>query len=163
MSEFVQFLSELTYWHWWVAGILLAILEILAPGVVFIWIGLAAGVVGIIAFIAPALDWRLQFLAFGILSVVSIVVSRRFLKRYPIETDRPALNRRGLQYVGDIYTLAEPIVDGRGRLKVHDTMWKILGPDLPAGSHIRITGVDGVMLEVEAASETAPTKKAEQA
>lgn len=158
MSPLVQFFSEFGHWHWWVIGILLAILEVFAPGVVFIWLGLAAIVTGGLAFLVPGLDWTLQFVVFGVLSVVSIVLSRRFLKRHPIETDRPELNRRGHQYVGRSYTLAEPIKNGRGRLKVDDTMWKILGPDLPEGSLIRVTGVDGVMLEVESAQ--APTGEA---
>lgn len=161
MSWLSQLLSAFGPWHWWVAGLLLAILEIFAPGVAFIWMGLAAGGVGVIVFVFPGLDWRLQFVVFAILSVASVVVSRRFLKKHPIETDRPDLNRRGQQYIGDVYTLAEPIVDGRGRLKVHDTMWKILGPDLPAGNHIRITGVDGVMLTVEPAE--APKAEAKEA
>jgi inner membrane protein len=157
----MQFLLEPSYWYWWIAGLLLAILEIFAPGVVFIWLGLAAGAVGIIVFAAPELDWKLQFLLFSVLSVASIVASRRFLKRHPIETDHPDLNRRGHQYIGRSYTIAEPIRDGRGRLHVDDTMWKIVGPDLPAGSRIRVTGVDGSMLLVEKTAAEAPASDSE--
>ena len=83
------------------------------------------------------------------LSVASIVVSRRYLKRHPIATDRPELNRRGQQYVGRTFTLAEPIENGRGRLHVDDTMWKISGPELAQGRQVRVVGVDGVVLMVE--------------
>ncbi|MDP6706808.1 MAG: NfeD family protein [Alphaproteobacteria bacterium] len=157
----MTFLDDLVHWHWWVAGVLLVILEVFAPGAIFLWIGVAAGVVGIIVLIMPGLDWQYQFLIFGVLSVASIVVSRRYLKRHPIETDRPELNRRGQQYVGRSFTLAEPIENGRGRLHVDDTMWKIAGPDLAEGSQIRVVGVDGVMLEVESAASQAPSEEAE--
>ena len=164
MNVLMQFLSEPSHWHWWIAGVLLAILEIFAPGVVFMWLGIAAGIVGVVVFVLPELDWKLQFLIFGVLAVGSVLLSRRFLKRHPIETDRPALNRRGHQYVGRSYTLAEGISNGRGRLHVDDTMWKISGPDLPAGSKIRVTGVDGSMLLVEsAAAEAEPGGEARQA
>jgi hypothetical protein len=83
------------------------------------------------------------------------VLSRRFLRKHPLATDRPWLNRRGQQYVGRQFTLAEAIVDGRGKLRVSDTMWKVRGPDLPAGSHIRVTGVDGATLTVEPDGEAA--------
>ena len=151
MSELAQFFEAFGHWHWWIAGVLLAILEVLAPGAIFIWLGIAAGVVGVLVFFVPELDWRYQFLVFGLLSVISVVVARRYLRRFPIETDRPELNRRGQQYVGRTFTLAEPMVNGRGRLHVDDTMWKIAGPDLDEGSQIRITGVDGVVLTVEPA------------
>ena len=96
----LQYLETLAYWDWFIAGLVLVILEIFAPGAVFLWLGIAAGVVGAVVFFAPYLDWKFQFTLFAVLSVVSIVVSRRYLKRRPLETDHPNLNRRGAQYVG---------------------------------------------------------------
>ncbi len=164
MSGLLEFLQELTHWHWWVAGIVLAILEVFAPGAILLWLGIAAGVVGVIVFAVPVMTWQVQFVTFAILSVVSIVVSRRYLRRNPTETDRPGLNRRGQQYVGRDFTLREAIVNGRGRLHVDDTMWKIVGPDLPAGDQVQVVGVEGVMLQVEAVgTKPAEEKPAEQA
>jgi membrane protein implicated in regulation of membrane protease activity len=145
-----------THWTWWIGGILLVILEVFAPGAVFLWMGVSAGVVGVVLLLAPSLGWEYQLLIFAILAVSAIVVFRVYLKKHPIETDRPQLNRRGTQYVGRVFTLAEPIADGRGRLRVDDTMWKIEGADVPAGTQIRVTGVDGVVLKVEPASEAKP-------
>lgn len=145
-----QWLMSLDYWAWWVAGVALVILEIVIPGAVFLWMGIAAGVVGLVVLLVPGLDWRYQFLIFAALSVISIAAARRYLKRSPIETDHPTLNRRGEQYVGRTLTLAEPIVNGRGKAHLDDTMWKLSGPDLPVGAQVRVTGVDGVVLQVEA-------------
>ena len=145
-----QWLMALDYWAWWVAGVALVILEIVIPGAVFLWMGIAAGVVGLIILFVPGLDWRYQLLIFSTLSVISIAAARRYLKRSPIETDHPTLNRRGEQYVGRTLTLSEPIVDGSGKAHIDDTMWKLSGPDLPVGARVRVTGVDGVVLVVEA-------------
>ena len=146
-----------TYWTWWIAGIVLVILEVFAPGAVFLWMGVAAGVVGVILLVAPSMGWEVQLLIFAVLAVSAIAVFRFYLKKHPIETDRPQLNRRGTQYIGRLFTLAEPVVDGRGRLHVDDTMWKIEGDDVPAGTQVRVTGVDGVVLKVEPA--VAPAAK----
>ena len=47
------------------------------------------------------------------------------------------------------FFVAEPIEHGRGKIRVDDTTWKIEGEDSPAGSQVRVIGVDGVMLRVE--------------
>jgi membrane protein implicated in regulation of membrane protease activity len=145
----------LTHWTWWIIGAVLVILEVFAPGAVFLWMGVAAGVVGVVVLIFPGLGWEYQLIVFAVLAVASIAVFRRYLKTSPIGTDRPTLNRRGSQYIGRVFTLGEPIVDGRGRLHVDDTMWKIEGPDLSSGTQVRVTGIDGVVLKVEAAGAAA--------
>lgn len=150
MEGLLAWLEGANHWGWWIFGILLIVLEVAAPGAVFLWMGIAAGVVGGAVFFAPELPWEYQFLVFAILSVVSVLVARRYLKSRPIETDQPSLNRRGSQYIGRVFTLAEPIVDGRGKLHVDDTMWKIEGPDLPQGNKVTVTTIEGVILRVEA-------------
>jgi membrane protein implicated in regulation of membrane protease activity len=146
------YLETLAYWDWFIAGVALVILEILAPGAVFMWLGIAAGVVGGIVFFAPGLEWKIQFALFAVLSVVSIVLSRRYLKRKPLETDHPDLNRRGEQYVGRNFVLDEALTGGRGRMKVDDTTWRVEGPDLPAGASVRVREVRGATLLIEAVS-----------
>jgi membrane protein implicated in regulation of membrane protease activity len=140
------------FWHWWIAGAVLLIVEVAAPGAFFLWMGVAAGVTGLVLLVFPSMGWEYQFLIFALFSVVSIAVWRRHLKSRPIETDKPALNRRGEQYVGRTLTLAEPIVNGTGKVKLADTTWKIEGDDMPKGTKITVTGVDGTVLMVEKAA-----------
>lgn len=142
-------LEQFDYWHWWVIGIILIILELFAPGAFFLWMGIAAGVVGIILLIAPEMGWQYQFMIFAVVSVVSIVVWRIYLNKHPTTTDKPTLNMRGQQYVGREYTLAEPIVNGIGKLKVDDTMWKIEGRDCVSGTKVRVKEADGAILKIE--------------
>ena len=148
--QVLQYLETLAYWDWLIAGLVLVILEIFAPGAVFLWLGIAAGVVGAVVFFAPYLDWKIQFTLFAVLSVVSIVVSRRYLKRRPLETDHPNLNRRGAQYVGRDLILDAALSGGQGRLRVDDTTWRVEGPDLPVGAKVRVTAVNGATLKIEA-------------
>jgi membrane protein implicated in regulation of membrane protease activity len=97
----------------------------------------------------PGLDWLIQLLLFAAFSVLALVVGRRFFRHHPIASDRPTLNRRGHQYIGRAFTLDRPILNGAGRLRVDDTIWKISGPDCPAGTQVKVSGVDGVILRIE--------------
>ena len=139
------------FWHWWIAGVLLLIVEVAVPGAFFLWMGVAAFITGLTMAVFPSMGWEYQFLIFAAFSVISIVVSRRYLKSRPIETDKPTLNRRGEQYVGRTLTLAEPIVNNIGKVKISDTNWKIEGDDMPEGAKVTVTGVDGTVLKVEKA------------
>lgn len=141
--------GPISFWHWLILAAVLGLLEMVAPGVLFLWLGISAVITGLALLVMPDLSWEIQFMTFGVLSVVSIALGRLWLRRHPTETDRPNLNRRGAQYVGRRFTLEEPIVNGIGKVHVDDTRWKISGPDLPAGSQVTVTGVDGVILEVE--------------
>ncbi|MCU7924530.1 MAG: NfeD family protein [Candidatus Thiodiazotropha sp. (ex Dulcina madagascariensis)] len=144
----MQWLTQLDYWHWFILAVLLMILEVFSPGAFLLWMGLAAGVVGLLLLFLPDLGWQMQFLAFALFSVGIIVAVRAFLKRRPIETDQPYLNRRGEQYLNRIFTLKEPIINGEGKIHVDDSTWKIHGEDCPAGSQVKVTGVQGVVLLV---------------
>lgn len=142
-------LEDLTYWHWWIFAAALIILEMLAPGAFFLWLGIAAAVVGLVAFAIPAMAWEYQILLFSALSVISIIVWRKYFKVQASDTDQPTLNRRGEQYIGRTFTLEHPIVNGLGKIRVDDSTWKIEGDDCEAGSKIKVTGAEGTLLMVE--------------
>lgn len=145
----IEFLSALEFWHWWILAAALIILEVLAPGTFFLWMGVSAGLIGALLLVAPATPWEIQLFVFTVISVASVFVWRKYLKKNPIQTDAPTLNRRGQQYVGRVYTLSEAIVNGVGKIKVDDTLWKVNGKDTEAGKNVRVTAVDGVVLLVE--------------
>jgi membrane protein implicated in regulation of membrane protease activity len=139
----------IVFWHWWSLAAALLIVELLAPGMYFLWMAEAAFVTGAMLWLFPALGWKPQVLLFSLLSIVSIVAFKKYLNRRPIASDRPLLNRRAAQYVGRIFTLERPIVDGVGKLHVDDSLWRVRGRDCPAGSKVRVIGAEGVELEVE--------------
>ena len=143
--------SDLGPWNWIVLGFILLGLEILAPGAFLLWIGVAALIVGALSLVIWEWSywvWQAQVVVFLALSLVAVVAGKRLFVRHGDETDQPLLNRRAEQLVGQVATLAEPIVNGRGRLRLGDTVWRIAGPDLPAGARVRVAGVGKLDLEL---------------
>jgi membrane protein implicated in regulation of membrane protease activity len=144
-----DFLLPLTAWHWLIFGVVMIVVEMLAPGIVFLWIGIAAIVTGLIFAVLQSVPWQYQLVVFGVLAPLSIYCGRRFVRSREQPTDHPALNRRGAQYVGRSYRLAQPLQDGNGKLVIDDTQWALSGPDLPAGTMVKVVGLDGTRLVVE--------------
>jgi len=144
----LEMFAELGVWDWFIAGGLLLVLEVLAPGVFMLWLGLAALLVGIISLFVDW-SWQAQFIAFAVFSVLAIPLWRRLATGVGGKTDQPFLNRRAEALVGRIFTLEKPIVDGSGTIGIDDTVWRITGSDIPAGSRVKVTRVDGTALHVQ--------------
>jgi hypothetical protein len=144
-------ISELGPWNWVVLGLVLLGLEIFAPGVYLLWIGIAALIVGAASLAfweAGFWGWQVQVLLFLILSLASAYFGKKFVVSRQGDTDQPLLNRRSEQMIGRTATLAEPIRDGRGRIQLGDTLWRVCGPDLPAGTRVRVIAAADTDLEL---------------
>jgi inner membrane protein len=144
-------IEELGPWSWWVLGMALLAAEIVVPGIFLIWIGLAALIVGAISLVwweSALWSWQIQFVTFAVLSVIAALAGRKAMAGRGGASDQPLLNRRTESLVGRTGTLAEPIVDGRGRLRIDDTWWVVSGPALPAGTRVRIVASQGRELTV---------------
>ena len=148
MSD-IGFNFQLEFWHWLILAAALAGIEILTPGFFFIWLGGAALVTAIVALVAPAMSWENQVLVFAVLSAVSVLGWYRFRHKLVIKSDDATLNRRGEQLIGRSATLSEPIVNGRGQIRIDDTVWRCEGEDLAAGARVRVVGLRGEIVEVE--------------
>lgn len=137
------------YWWWLSAGMVLMVLEIVTPGIFFLWIGIGAFITGAIAAVFPSAPPAVLGGIFAILSVISVFTGRKIMGKRQNETDTK-LNNRAAQYIGQIYQVYEPIVDGRGKISVGDTLWLAAAKaDIPANTAVKVTGVRGTMLEVE--------------
>lgn len=147
-------IAELGPWSWWLLGLLLLAAELLLPGVFLVWIGIGAiatGVLSLLLWESALWGWQIQFLVFAALAVLATLLGRRFLSRADMVTDEPLLNQRGASLVGRTATLQEPIAEGRGRIRLDDTYWPVLGPDLAVGTQVRVVSWNGRDLRVEAA------------
>jgi membrane protein implicated in regulation of membrane protease activity len=141
------FIAGLGPWAWIIAGLILLGVEVLAPGNVFVWFGVAAIITGAFVFITD-FGWQVDAILFVVLAVVLVVAGRRyFAKRAPV-SEQPFLNQRAAALVGRTTVLADAIVNGDGRVRIDDTTWRVTGPDLPSGTRVRIAGVDGPVLSV---------------
>ena len=143
-----EMFSTLGTWNWLIFGILLMALELLAPGVFLFWLGLAAlagraAVVRVQSVLAgPDPDVR------GVRRRAVPLWRRIARRQHRVSTSNPFLNKRADALVGRVFTLEKPIVDGAGTVRIDDTIWRVAGPDAPAGSRVRIVHADGASLTV---------------
>ena len=138
---FERIFTELGPWNWMVLGLVLLILEIMAPGVFLLWIGIAALIVGAITLAlwsAAFWVWQAQVVLFLVLSLIAAYYGKKIMDNRREVSDLPLLNQRGAQMIGRTATLSEPIREGRGRVQLGDTLWRVSGPDLPAGARVRV-------------------------
>lgn len=145
---------QLGPWSWWVLGFVLLGAELLVPGVFLVWIGLAAIVVGAVSLALweeSVWSWELQMVLFAVLAVIAALLGRRYVYHNRHATDEPFLNQRSAGLVGRTTILSEPITEGRGRIRLDDTYWSVTGPDLAAGTRVKVVASNGRQLTVEVA------------
>ena len=147
----MELLSSINFWHWLIVAVILLSVEMMIGAYYFLWMGIAAAIVGGIMYFMPSLPWLAQVIVFTVLSLSSFILFKKYQKRNPVISDQPALNKRGQQYVGRVFTLNEPLVNGIGKVKVDDTTCKVSGEDMAAGAKVRVIAVDGTIFKVEAA------------
>jgi len=145
-----EYLEEIVFWHWWAFAAVLLIAEIALPITFFLWMSVAAAVTGVLVF-AVDMGWQVQVLIFSVLSVISIVASRIYIRKNPIQSADTKLNRRGEKHIGKTYTLETDIRNGSGKVRVGDTLWRVEGPELAAGTRVKVTDVNGNSFVVERA------------
>ena len=136
---------------WAVLALLLIAAETLAPGAFLLWMGLAAAAVFLGVLLVPGIPVLAQAAAFVVLSFVAIQVYRKWFRKAARQSDQPLLNRRAAQAIGRVTVLEQAIDRGQGRIKLDDAFWVVEGPDLPAGTTVRVVAVDGMVLKVQEA------------
>lgn len=136
-----------TQWMWLIIAIILLVLELILPGTFLVWLGLAAGAVGLSVW-----TWLLPIPAqlglFAAYSVLAILLGRRLQRKKAGED--AVLNQGPAALVGERVVVSQAITNGKGRVAVGDTSWIARGPDLPEGTAVTITGHEGSQLIVEA-------------
>ena len=146
-----EMFTTLGTWNWLIFGFILMALEVAAPGIFLFWLGLAALLVGLLSFaIHPS--WQTQLLMFAVFAAAAVPIWRRLARSdTSVSASNPFLNRRADALVGRVFTLEKPIIDGWGTVRIDDTIWRVAGPDAPAGSRVKIVQADGANLTVAAA------------
>ncbi|MGI8610822.1 MAG: NfeD family protein [Sphingomicrobium sp.] len=136
-------------WLWMIGGVLLLIAEIIAPGFFLVFIGAAALATGAFALLF-GLGTASQLALFALYSLIAVMVGRRFYANAAVDSSDPMLNDRSARLVGKVVTVVEPVDAQGGRVRVGDSDWSARGGPAAAGDKVRITGVDGNCLNVEA-------------
>ena len=142
-----ELFSHVVHWRWWIIAVVLIILEVSAPGTFFLWMGVSAGVVGVGLLLVPELAWEFQLTLFSTLSVIAILLSRRYLQKNKGGPSK--LSQRGKRYIGRTVTVAEVITNGIGKVQIEDTLWRARGADTAVGEQVKIVAIEGATFEVE--------------
>ncbi|NOU20807.1 MAG: NfeD family protein [Methyloglobulus sp.] len=140
---------EFVFWYWWVLAFVFLILEMLTPGFFFMWLAVSGLITGLVVWLLPALSLNIQVFIFSVFSVLAVTAWRFYGKKFPMETDQPLLNKRGAQYIGRVFSLHEPIVNGQGKIKVDDSIWKVHGEDCDISTKVKVTAIRGTVFDVE--------------
>jgi inner membrane protein len=135
-------------WIWLIGGVLVAIGELVLPGVFLIWIGAAAALTGLLTLLI-GIPLEVQLVLFAAAALLSVYAGRHLADRSPVISDDPLLNERTARLIGRVVTVVEAIEGGEGRVRVGDGVWTAIGPDVPAGARVEIIRAVGQRLVVE--------------
>jgi len=136
-------------WLWLIGGVLLLILEVIAPGFFLVFIGAAAMATGLVTVLfnvglAP------QLAMFALYAVIAVLFGRRFYANRAVDSTDPLLNDRVGRLVGKTVTVVAAVDEHAGRVRVGASEWSARGGPAAVGERVRITGVEGNCLTVEA-------------
>jgi inner membrane protein len=142
---------DMLWWHWIALGLLLALLELIAPGSFFIiFFGVGAILVGVLALLGLGGPTWMQWLLFSIISVVALLVFRNPLLRLVRKHERHTAPVDSL--TNDIATAIDNIPPGEmGRVELRGSAWSArnLGTTIVTkGQRCTVQRVEGLMLFV---------------
>ena len=140
---------DFVFWYWWVIGFILLVLEILTPGYFFMWMAASGFLTGAMVLLIPVTSMNMQILIFSVLTVAAIIAWKFYGKKHPMKSDQPLLNKRGVQYIGRVFSLYEPIKNGQGKIKVDDSIWKVHGEDCDINTKVKVIASRGTVFDVE--------------
>ena len=146
-----EMFSTLGTWNWLIFGLILMALELLAPGVFLFWLGLAALLGRPVVVRDPSVVADADPDVCGVRGRGGAAVAALARSQPSASKSNPFLNKRADALVGRVFTLEKPIIDGTGTVRIDDTIWRVAGPDAPAGSRVKIVQADGASLTVAAA------------
>jgi len=136
-------------WLWAIGGVVLLIAEVIAPGFFLVFIGAAAIATGLFALLF-GLGLPLQLILFAVYTWLAVMLGRRFYANRAADSSDPLLNDRAGRLVGKVVTVVSEVDEHNGRVRVGDSEWNARGGPAAAGTRVRITGIDGNCLTVEA-------------
>lgn len=142
---------KIVFWYWWALAAVLLVFEMLLPGVVFLFLAIGSAATGFVLLVVSDLALELQLTLFAVVAVASAIALRPTLRRLQGHAAAANINARGDTLIGKTLVLDQPILAGRGRIKLGDGSWTVTGPDMVAGAKVRVMAVDGTELKVEPA------------
>lgn len=112
----IDWLNEnMAYWHWFVFGVALVVLEIVVPSFFMLWLGVSAGVVGLVVLLFDV-SFTVQLLLWAILSITCLLTWFKFVSPRMIDRTKSGMAKEALH--GQIGTVLEyNVSNSRGLLR----------------------------------------------
>jgi membrane protein implicated in regulation of membrane protease activity len=139
-------------WIWLYIGAALMILELISPGFVVFFFGLAAATTGVlIMFMGDAFTMMWQVLTFAGLSIVYLVFLRRVVKKVFSGTVETSASNFEDDFPGKIAVVTEDInTPLSGRVMLGDSEWTaVADTSIEKGVNVRVVVRDNLTLKVE--------------
>jgi len=136
-------------WLWMIGGVLLLIAEVIAPGFFLVFIGAAAIAAGLFTVLFD-LGLPAQLALFALYAIMAMLIGRRVYANQNVDSSDPLLNDRVGRLLGRTVTVVEAVDEHGGRVRVGDSEWSARGGPADVGARVRISGIDGNCLKVEA-------------
>jgi inner membrane protein len=136
-------------WFWLIGGVVLLIAEVIAPGFFLIFVGAAAIATGLFTLLF-GLGTVPQLALFALYALLAVMIGRRFYTNRHSGSADPLINDPARRLVGKVVTVVTAVDDHSGRVRLGDSEWSARGGPAAVGERVRITGVDGNCLKVEA-------------
>ncbi|MFC0308234.1 NfeD family protein [Gallibacterium trehalosifermentans] len=134
--------------HWLILAFILLILEIIVPGIFFLWWGIAGLIVAAMTYLFP-LSGVASSIAFAVIAIIATLVWWRY-QSTNAQQDRVnnGLNQRDMMMLGQQGKVTELVSSNLGRAAFGDTTWRIEGEQLQLNDHVEVVGVKGITLVV---------------
>lgn len=147
------FVGDNMWEKWIISGIVLCVLEILVPGFVICFFGVAAIITGILSYIFPNISLPWLFLIFSALSIVLTLVLRRFIpKVFKGETEKANANSDCDDFSHATAVVVEEIKPGivGGKVSFEGSFWTARSDEeILAGEEVHVIKRENITLIVE--------------
>lgn len=144
----MDFLSPV--WLWMYVGAFLMLAELASPGFVVFFFGLAAATVSLLKWMFPSLPLWGQLAAFSVLSILYLLVLRKYLKKVFTgdKQESPSIDNEYIGRVGRVVEVVRP--DVPGRILLGDAEWTAKAATrLEPGTEVRVVAQENLTLCVE--------------
>lgn len=134
---------------WMLLGGLLILAEFALPGVIAVFFGIAAVLVGLVLLLGVPLSLNLQILAFGALALFLVLVVRSRVKSWFVGASESTKEGVEVVPVGTMVTAAKDFVDGFGIVNHRGAHWNARADEqVVFGQRLWICGRTGLVLHV---------------
>ncbi|SEA86172.1 MAG: NfeD family protein [Candidatus Thiothrix putei] len=113
------------------------------------WLGVGAGITGLLMLLNPDSLWRWQFVLVLISVLLAPLLANLFHSLKKVFTEYP-----GKQLIGQVITLEQPIVEGTGTIRLDNLEWQLAGVDCLAGTQARIIAINDRTLYITPLNQT---------